>query len=155
MQAFRPVPALAWVPLALVWFGVNEEARVFVIALGAFFPVWLSTHVGVNGTPRALIATASTLGLNGVEQLLRVAVPAAAPSIRLGLRIGMANAFTLVVASESIGASTGLGARMFNALEATRGDWMFADLIMLAVVALGVDVVLSRTLALLIHWERG
>src|SRR5262249_47863017 len=93
IQVLRPIPGIAWIPFAILWFGVGEIPKLFIISLGVFFPVWLSTHVGVMATRSQYVEAAQSLGLGAHELFYRVVLPASLPSIVTGLRQGLAIAF--------------------------------------------------------------
>jgi NitT/TauT family transport system permease protein/sulfonate transport system permease protein len=88
IQVLRPIPGIAWIPFAILWFGVGEVPKLFIISLGVFFPVWLATHVGVMATRSQYVEAAQSLGLGKRELFYRVVLPAALPSIVTGLRQG-------------------------------------------------------------------
>jgi ABC-type nitrate/sulfonate/bicarbonate transport system permease component len=109
VELLRPIPPLAWIPMAIIWFGLGESSKIFVIVLGAFFPVVTNAYKGLTGIDPALLRAAQTMGLRGTELLLRVALPAALPDIATGLRIGWGLSFGTLVAAELIAADSGLG----------------------------------------------
>jgi ABC-type nitrate/sulfonate/bicarbonate transport system permease component len=109
VEALRPIPPLAWIPIAIVWFGIGEGSKVFVIFLGAFFPVWTSAWRGTLLVPPVLIAAARSMDVQGPALLWRVVLPAALPDIAVGLRIGFGLSFGVLVAAELIAAERGMG----------------------------------------------
>ncbi|MCP4565265.1 MAG: ABC transporter permease [Bosea sp.] len=109
VELLRPIPPLAWIPLAIIWFGLGEPSKFFIIFLGAFFPVVTAAYQGTRGVDPMLLRAGQTLGLSGVPLLLRVAIPAAAPDLATGLRIGWGLSFGVLVAAELIAADRGLG----------------------------------------------
>jgi len=153
IQVLRPIPGIAWIPFAILWFGVGEIPKLFIIALGVFFPVWLSTHVGVMRTRLQYVEAAQSLGLAPHELFHRVVLPAALPSIVTGLRQGLAIAFILVVAAELTGASTGLGNLISQSHLAFRTDRMLVGLALLGVLGALVDFGFSRLARKLVHWD--
>lgn len=114
IELLRPVPPLAWIPLAIIWFGLGEPSKFFIIFLGAFFPVVTAAYQGVLHVDPVLIRAARTLGLNGWRLLLRVVVPAASPDLATGVRIGWGLSFGVLVAAELIAADRGLGFMIMN-----------------------------------------
>ncbi|MCZ2825034.1 MULTISPECIES: ABC transporter permease [unclassified Modestobacter] len=153
LQILRPIPALAWVPFSILWFGIGEGQKLFVIALGVFFPVWLNTHLGVAGTPLRYLNVARTLGANRRDLFFRVSLPAALPFAVAGLRQGIALAFLLLVAAELTGASTGLGALIAQSHLLFRADRMVVGLILLGLIGAAVDFLFSRAARRLVPWS--
>ena len=114
IELLRPIPPLAWIPLAIIWFGLGEPSKYFIIFLGAFFPVVTAAYVGITSVDPVLIRAAQSYGLKGPGLLLKVGLPAAAPDLLTGLRIGWGLAFGILVAAELIAASRGLGFLIMN-----------------------------------------
>ncbi|HEV7323787.1 MAG TPA: ABC transporter permease [Bosea sp. (in: a-proteobacteria)] len=114
VELLRPIPPLAWIPLAIIWFGLGEPSKFFIIFLGAFFPVVTAAYQGMRGIDPMLLRAGQTMGLSGVPLLLRVAIPAAAPDLATGLRIGWGLSFGVLVAAELIAADRGLGYMIIN-----------------------------------------
>lgn len=114
IELLRPIPPLAWIPLAIIWFGLGEPSKFFIIFLGAFFPVVTSAYQGMRSIDPLLLRAGQTMGLSGVPLLLRVAVPAAAPDLATGVRIGWGLSFGVLVAAELVAADRGLGYMIIN-----------------------------------------
>ena len=153
IQVLRPIPGIAWIPFAILWFGVGEAPKLFIISLGVFFPVWLSTHVGVMATRSQYVEAAQSLGVGKRELFYRVVLPATLPSIVTGLRQGLAIAFILVVAAELTGASVGLGNLISQSHLIFRTDRMLVGLALLGVLGALLDFVFSRLARWLVHWD--
>jgi ABC-type nitrate/sulfonate/bicarbonate transport system permease component len=115
IELLRPIPPLAWIPLAIIWFGLGEPSKFFIIFLGAFFPVVTAAYYGVKSVDPVLIRAAQTLGYSGAELLRRVILPASSPDLATGLRIGWGLSFGVLVAAELIAADRGLGFMIMNA----------------------------------------
>lgn len=115
IEVIRPIPPIAWIPLALAWFGAGLAYNSFVIFLSAFFPILLSTINGVEGINKTRIQAAKTLGAGNREILRDIVIPGSMPSILTGLRTGWGIGWMTVVAAEMIGASSGLGFLIFQA----------------------------------------
>jgi ABC-type nitrate/sulfonate/bicarbonate transport system permease component len=150
----RPIPAIALVPVAIVWFGIGEGSKYFVIAYTVFLSVWLNTHHGMEHVATLYIRAARSLGASRLREFVMVVVPASAPHIFAGLRLGAALAFLSLVAAELTGASAGIGYRLQEARQFILMDRMFVGLIELGILGALVDtafVLLSRWL---IHWEQ-
>ncbi len=117
IELLRPIPPLAWLPIAIIWFGIGEGSKVFVIWLGAFFPVFSSAWRGTTLVPPTLIAAARTMDVSGARLLWQVMLPAALPDIVAGLRIALGLSFGVLVAAELIAAQHGLGALIMQGRE--------------------------------------
>lgn len=133
-QALRAIPSLAWVPLLLLWLGIDEAPKVVLIAIGAFFPVYMGVWSGIRGVDRKLIEVARLYRLRGVALTRRVLLPAAMPSILTGLRNGLSLAWMFMVAAELIAASKGLGYLLSDGRETSRADIVLAAIVLLAVL---------------------
>ena len=133
-QAPRAIPSLAWVPLLLLWLGIDEAPKVVLIAIGAFFPVYMGVSSGIRGVDRKLIEVARLYRLAGVALARRVLLPAAMPSILTGLRNGLSLAWMFMVAAELIAASRGLGYLLSDGRETSRADIVLAAIVLLAIL---------------------
>lgn len=150
----RPIPAIALVPVAIVWFGIGEESKYFVIAYTVFLAVWLSTHHGMEHVPGVYIRAARSLGASTALEFLQVVVPASAPHIFAGLRLGAALAFLSLVAAELTGASAGIGYRLDEARQYILIDRMFVGLIELGILGATLDLMFVLLGRWLVHWEQ-
>jgi NitT/TauT family transport system permease protein len=145
VQIFRPVPPLAWVPLALAWFKIGLSSMVFIIALGAFFPVLLNTLDGVRSVKRTWIEAAMTLGASERQLLTKVILPGALPTIWTGMRVGFGIAWMCVVAAEMMpGTNSGLGYLILYSYNFSQVQVIVAGMIVIGIIGLGIDVVLRR-----------
>jgi len=133
VQFIRMVPTLAFIPIVIIFFGIGERPKIGVIALAAFLAITVSVMVGVQNVDRTYIRAARTLGAGTPVLFRRVILPATLPYILVGCRLGLANAWTTVVAAELLGASSGLGYLVQNA--STYNDT--AEVI-IAVICIGV-----------------
>ena len=133
INLFRPVPATAWVPLVALLIGYGDQASIFLITLSAFFPIVLGTISGARQVPERLLEAARMLGTSGTGTLLRVVLPAAAPSIVNGMRVGLGLAWVILVLSETTGVPTGLGSTIFLARDVVRTDLIVVGMICIAV----------------------
>ena len=108
----RPIPPIAWVPLAILWLGLGDPSARFIVFIGAFFPIFVQTCWALDRCPPAYLELARSLGASPGLTLWRVRLPAAAPGIAAGLRTGLGLAWTSVIAAELVGAQSGLGYRI-------------------------------------------
>ena len=109
IQILRPVPVTAWLPLAMIIFGLGPRSAFFLVFLGAFYPILVNTIFGVRSVEPRLFEAASMLGCTGAAQFFRVVLPAALPSIFTGMRLGLGFAWVVIVVGEMTGVQTGLG----------------------------------------------
>jgi len=115
VQLFRSVPGISWLPIAMIWFGIGTSTAIFLIALAAFFPVYINTLHGARDIPQLWLRAARTLGASSKQVLFRVVLPGVFPSIESGLRVGMGVAWAYVVLGELTGVNKGLGAMIMDA----------------------------------------
>lgn len=150
-QALRAIPSLAWVPLLLLWLGIDEAAKLALIAIGAFFPVYMGVASGLRDVDRKLIEVAEMAGLGSIALARRVLLPAALPAIWTGLRNGLSLAWMFMVAAELIAATRGLGYLLTDGRETGRVDIVLAAIVLLAVMGKltdsGMQAMESRWLA--------
>lgn len=155
LTLLRPIPAIALVPVAIVWFGIGEGSKYFVVSYTVFLTVWFNTHHGMEYVPETYLRAARSLGASRLREFITVVLPAAAPHILAGIRLGVALAFLSLVAAELSGASSGLGFRLQEARQYVRTDRMFALLIILGLLGALADLAVARIGRKLVHWEQG
>jgi ABC-type nitrate/sulfonate/bicarbonate transport system permease component len=153
LNLLRPIPAIALVPIAIVWFGIGEGSKYFVISYTVFLSVWLATDHGASQVATTYIRASRSLGAGTWREFFEVVVPAAAPHIVAGLRLGAALAFLSLVAAELSGASAGIGYRIQEARNFIRTDRMFVGLIELGILGALLDYVFQKIAKRLVHWE--
>jgi sulfonate transport system permease protein len=134
LQAIRSVPSLAWVPLLLLWLGIGESAKVTLIAIGAFFPVYVNLVAGIHGVDRKLVEVARVLGVRPIGIALRVVLPAAYPSLLVGARIGLTQAWLFLVAAELLASTRGLGFLLSEGQQIARPDEILLAILLLALL---------------------
>ncbi len=155
IQLFRPIPSIAFVPLSILWFGLGEESKLFLISYAVFFPVWLNTHVGVTNVDRHLIRAARCLGANERHLFYEVILPASLPHVLVGLRVGIAIAFLVLVAAEMSGANAGIGFRIEASHLVFRADRMLVGLLLLGVLGATTDFLFNKLVHRFAFWTRG
>ena len=155
VQVLRPIPPIAFVPLAILWFGLGNPPAFFLISLGAFFPVLMNTIAGVRSVDDIYVRAARNLGANQRSLFFRVVVPAAMPHIMTGIRVGFGVAFIVVIVAEMIAVNNGLGYRILEAREFFWSDKIIAGMISIGLLGLGIDAILSRVSDYLLRWHRG
>jgi NitT/TauT family transport system permease protein len=155
VQLLRPIPPIAYIPLSILWFGLGNPPAVFLIALGAFFPVLMNTIAGVRQVDGIYIRAARNLGASGGTMFLRVMLPAAVPYILSGVRIGIGTAFIVVIVSEMIAVNNGLGFRILEAREYFWSDKIIAGMISIGLIGLFIDIGMNKLNNHLLRWHRG
>jgi sulfonate transport system permease protein len=143
VAALRTVPSLAWVPLLLLWFGIDETPKVLLVAIGAFFPVYTTTASALSHVDTQLLEVGRAYGRHGASLLATVMLPAAAPELVNGLRLGLANAWLFLVAAELIASSKGLGFLLIDSQNTGRTDVMLLAIVLLAGLGKLSDAVLG------------
>lgn len=155
VQLVRPIPPIAFVPLAILWFGLGNPPAFFLIALGAFFPVLMNTIAGVRGVDAIYVRAARNLGAPDSTLFRRIILPAAMPTILAGIRVGMGVAFIVVIVAEMIAVNSGLGYRILEAREYFWSDKIIAGMFTIGFLGLGIDTAISRLNGRLLRWHRG
>jgi NitT/TauT family transport system permease protein len=155
VEVLRPIPPLAWLPLAVIWFGIGLGSATFIIFMGAFFPIVLNTILGVKSVDARLVEAARTLGARDRTILGKVLVPGSLPSIFTGLRIGMGIAWMTVIAAEIVGASNGygLGYMIMTARDVARTDYVVAGIVVIGLVGFAIDRVIKLVEKRLLRWR--
>ncbi len=139
VQALRSVPSIAWVPLFILWFGIFEGSKVYLIALGAFFPVYLNLMAGIANVARKLIEVGRVLTLTRWQIVTRILLPASLPSYIVGLRTGLGLGWMFVAAAELMGASDGLGFLLMDAEQTGRPERVIAAILLFALCGKATD----------------
>lgn len=157
MELVRPVPPLAWIPIAILWFGIGMGSAAFIIFLGCFFPILLNTVSGVTSVDKLLREAALTLGASQRDILLKVLLPGALPSIFVGLRVGLGVGWMTLVAAEFTGVKSGygLGYMIMTARDIQRADEIFAGMAVIGLTGLLIDLALRLLQKRLLPWRQG
>jgi ABC-type nitrate/sulfonate/bicarbonate transport system permease component len=152
---FRPIPPLAWIPLAILWFGLGFASAVYLIFLGAFFPVVLATCSGVHGVDRLHVDSVRVLGARRGAIWLKVLLPGAMPSILTGIRVGMGIGWMTLVAAEFTGVrgGYGLGYMIMNARDLQRIDEVMAGMAAIGIIGLCMEWLMGRVSRHLLRWR--
>jgi ABC-type nitrate/sulfonate/bicarbonate transport system permease component len=154
-EVVRPIPPLAWIPIAILWFGIGIKSAAFIIFLGAFFPILLNTISGVLTIPPILIEAARTLHAKEKDIFVKVLLPGAVPSIFVGMRIGIGIGWMTLVAAEFTGVKEGygLGYMIMTARDIQRPDEILAGMLVIGVIGLLIDIGLRATETKTIKWQ--
>lgn len=144
-QIMRPISPIAWIPIAILWFGVGDVAPVFLIFLAAVFPLIVQTSAGVHAIDARYLRAAENFGVPRAKLFRQVIVPAVLPEVLTGMRIALGVAWLVVVAAEMIVRSSGLGFLIMDARNAgNRYDLVVAAMIIIGLIGLGLDVLMRR-----------
>jgi NitT/TauT family transport system permease protein len=145
MQILRPISPIAWIPVAIIFFGVGDHAAIFLIFLGAFFPIVVACVDGVANVPSVFRRAGRNFGLTPPQLLARVLLPAALPQILIGLRIALGIAWLVVVAAEMIAVDSGLGYLIIDSRNSgKRYDLVVAAILLIGVIGLILDLAFRR-----------
>jgi sulfonate transport system permease protein len=153
LQSLRSIPSMAWVPLFILWLGINESSKISLIALGVFFPVYLNLMNGVQNVDRKLVEVGLVAGFRGAELVWRIILPASLPAYLVGLRQGLALGWMFVVAAEIMGASRGLGYLLIDGEATGRPAIMIASVILFGICGKLTDSLLVTLSARLLRWQ--
>ena len=140
LQMIRNIPALALIPLVILWFGIDETAKLFLLAVGVFFPVYLNTFHGIRSADQGLIEMARSYGLSGWALYRDVILPAALPSILVGVRFSLGLVWVLLIVAETISAQSGIGYMTMNAREFLQTDVVLVGILLYALLGKAADL---------------
>jgi NitT/TauT family transport system permease protein len=154
VQLLRPIPITAWLPFSIAVFGIKDLGAVFLIALGAFYPIVVNTAQGARDVERNLIRAAMMMGAGRWTVLRRVVFPASLPSIFTGLRIGLGIAWTAVIVAEMVAVKSGLGYVLWDAYYVGRMDVVIADMATIGLLGLASDRVILLIERWALTWRR-
>jgi sulfonate transport system permease protein len=155
IQAARAVPILGLVPLVIIWFGVGEFPKVFLIALGCVFPVYINTYAAIRGVDVKLVEAGQTFGLTRLGLVRRVILPGSLPGFLVGLRFALVAVWVVDVVAEEINAQSGLGYLINQAQTTDRTDIMFLCLAIYAILGLVADAIVRTLERYLLVWRHG
>ncbi|MBD2018998.1 ABC transporter permease [Leptolyngbya sp. FACHB-36] len=153
LQSLRNIPSLAWVPLFILWMGIYETAKVALIAVGVFFPVYLNLMSGVQSVDRKLVEVGKVYRLNAFQLIRRVFLPATLPAYVVGLRSGLGLGWMFVVAAEIMGSSQGLGFLLVDGQTTGRPTVILASILLFAILGKLTDTGLAIVGNRLLHWQ--
>lgn len=154
VQLLRPIPITAWLPFSIAIFGIQDVGAIFLIALGAFYPIVVNSAQGARDVERNLIRAALMMGASRWTVLRRVVLPASLPAIFTGLRIGLGIAWTAVIVAEMIAVKSGLGYVLWDAYYVGRMDVVIADMVSIGVLGLVSDRIIILIEGWVLTWRR-
>lgn len=153
IQILRPIPPIAWIPLAILWFGIGQGSKIFIIFLGAFFPIFLNTVDGVRGIEGKYFELAEVYEIPKIKLIRKIIIPGALPSIMTGVRLGLGNAWVCVVAAEMIGATSGVGFMLSDGRSMSRPDIVILGMLIVGIVGKLMDDILRYIRKRIIIWS--
>lgn len=154
IQALRPVPITAWLPFCIAIFGIRAFGAIFLIALGAFYPIVINAAHGSRDVGRNLVRAASMMGASPLQLLFRVVLPAALPAVFTGMRIGLGIAWTAVIVAEMVAVKSGLGYVLWDAYYIGRMDVVIADMVSIGLVGFLSDRIILMIEHRVLRWRR-
>ncbi|MGS0705522.1 ABC transporter permease [Acinetobacter sp. ANC 3781] len=152
-SALKSIPSLAWIPLLLLWLGIDETSKITLIAIGAFFPTYTNTVAAIQGVDRKLIEVAQVYRLKYLQQIKEIILPAASPGILTGLRNSLSLAWMFMIAAELIAATQGIGYLLSDGRETSRPDIVIIAIILLAVLGKITDSLMKLAENWLLRWR--
>jgi sulfonate transport system permease protein len=153
LQMVRNVPPLALIPLVILWFGIDESAKLFLVAIGVFFPIYLNTYHGIRSVDAGLVEMARSYGLKGCALYREVILPGALPSILVGLRFSLGLMWVLLIVAETISAQSGIGYMTMNAREFLQTDVVLVGVLLYALLGKLADLVARGLERRFLRWN--
>ncbi|NVN12839.1 ABC transporter permease, partial [Nguyenibacter vanlangensis] len=153
LQILRTLPALALVPLFILWFGIGETPKILLVALGATFPIYLNLHKGIRAIDPKLLEMARTLGLSRGRTIRDVILPGALPDLLVGLRFAVGISWLMLVVAEQVNADSGIGHMMMDAQDFLRTDIILVGLVIYGLLGLASDQVVRLLETTLLAWR--
>jgi len=155
LQMVRNVPPLALIPLVILWFGIDEAARLFLVSLGVFFPIYLNTFHGIRGVDKGLIEMARSYGLSGWALYRQVILPGALPQILVGVRFSLGFMWVILIVAETISAQAGIGYLTMNAREFLQTDVVLVGILLYAALGKLADLSAKGLERWWLRWHPG
>lgn len=153
VQMVRNIPALAMIPLVIMWFGIEEQAKLFLVALGVFFPIYVNTFHGIRSVDAGLVEMAKSYGVRGVALYRSVVLPGALPSILVGVRFALGLMWVMLIVAETLSAQSGIGYMTMNAREFMQTDVVVVGVLLYALLGKLADQAARALEAVLLPWQ--
>ncbi len=150
---FKPMPPISWISLSILWFGIGEESKVFIIAIGAFVPALINSFNGIRLVDPALYDAIRMLGANRWQQMIEVTLPAGFPALFAGLQIALSVAWSCVLAAELVSARSGMGFIIVLGMTMSNPAMIVSGMIVIAITAYLITVVLSKLERVVCPWK--
>jgi ABC-type nitrate/sulfonate/bicarbonate transport system permease component len=155
VELIRPVPGIAWLPLAILWFGLGEASKFFVIAIGVFFPVFVGAARGIRQADPLHVRSARAMGASRWQIIRDVLLPSALPEILTGQRVGLSLGFIYLIAAELIGARSGIGYMISYARIAGHPEHIYVGILLIGLLSLGLGAVQKGIERHMLRWHFG
>jgi len=155
ISIIRPLPALSWIPLSMLWLGIDEQQKYAIVFMGSFASVLVYTTDATMRVDQTLILAARNLGAGRLQVLRHVVLPGALPNILSGLKVVLAIAWTCVISAEMVGANSGLGFRIWTAKEWSDTGQVLVGMLSISITVLLLDIAFRGLERLLVPWQRG
>ncbi len=152
IQIIKPIPPIAWIPLVILWFGIGEPGKVFLIFLGGFFTMLVNVVDGIRQADKKLLEVSETVETPFIKHVLRVIIPGAAPNIFTGFRVGLSSCWMCVVAAELVSSNTGLGFMIMNARQFGQTDVVIVGMLIIGLIGKIMDSLLKLIEGRVIKW---
>lgn len=152
IQIIKPIPPIAWIPLVILWFGIGESGKVFLIFLGGFFTILINVVDGIRQVDPKLLEVSRAVETPKLKHIFKVIIPGAAPNIFTGLRVGMSSSWMCVVAAELVSSTTGLGYMIMNARQFGKTDIVIVGMLTIGVIGKLMDALLKWIEKRFIKW---
>lgn len=153
LQALRAIPSIAWVPLFILWFGIFEQSKIILIAVGVFFPIYLGVMGAIMTVDRKIVEVGRAFRLNGLQMIRRIMLPAVLPAYVTSLRAGLGLGWMFVVAAEFMGASEGLGFLLTDGQQLGKPAQIVAAIVIFAILGQLTDWLVELATAPLLRWR--
>ncbi|MBU9723261.1 MULTISPECIES: aliphatic sulfonate ABC transporter permease SsuC [Bacillaceae] len=153
IQMIRNIPHLALIPIVIIWFGIDETAKIFLVSLGVLFPIYVNTYHGIRTVDKGYIEMGKVYGLNPMELFTRIILPGALPSIFVGLRYSLGLMWLTLIVAETIASDSGIGYMAMNAREFMRTDVIILSIIIYALLGKLADVIAKVIEAKTLKWH--
>jgi sulfonate transport system permease protein len=155
IQMIRNIPPLALIPLVILWFGIEEKAKLFLVSLGVFFPIYINTFHGIRSVDKGLIEMGRSYGLSGWALYREVILPGALPSILVGVRFSLGFMWVILIVAETISATAGIGYMTMNAREFLQTDVVVLGILLYALLGKLADVLAKWLERYWLRWHPG
>lgn len=143
-QVLKPIPPIAWIPIAILWLGIGESSKIFIIFMGAFFPVFINVIGGIQHIDQRFVEVSKVFEVPYLKFVRKVVIPGALPSIMTGFRIGLGNAWICVVAAEMIAATDGIGYLLMDGRQLSQPDKVILAMLMVGIIGKLMDDVIGK-----------
>jgi len=153
LQVLKLIPPIAWIPIAIVWFGIGEPSKIFIIFLGAFFPIFINVVDGIKQIDKRYVEVSKVYEIPDLKFIRKVVIPGALPSIMSGLRIGLGNAWICVVAAEMIAATSGIGYMLMDGRQLSQPDVVILAMLIVGIIGKLMDDVLGIIERKTVYWQ--